>query len=185
MADLQFTAIASLDGYTADAHGRFNWAEPDDEVHAFVNDRERSVGTYLYGRRMYEVMAVWETDPSLAEHSPLYADYAAVWQAAEKIVYSSTLVAAATARTTIVRSFDPEEVAALKSSAAAPLTIGGPTLAAAAFRAGLVDDVSLYVVPVIVGGGTRALPDEVRLDLDLVEEHRFAGGTVFLRYRWR
>ena len=185
MANLRFGAITSLDGYIADEQGTFDWAAPDDEVHAFVNDQERSAGTYLMGRRMYEVMAVWETDPSFTQHSALLRDYAAIWQAADKVVYSTTLEQVVTQRTRLERAFDAEEVRRLKASATADLTIAGPTLAGAAFRAGLVDEVSLYVVPVIVGGGTRALPDGVRLDLELVEERRFASGFVFLHYRRR
>ena len=184
VADLVFTAITSLDGYVADAEGSFGWAEPDAEVHAFVNDLERGVGTYLYGRRLYEVMAYWETEyvPTGVAHLD---DYAAIWRAADKVVYSTTLEAAATARTRIERTFDPVAVAALKAAADRPLGIGGPTLAAHAFRAGLVDAVNLVVVPVVVGGGTRALPDGVRLDLDLVAQRRFGNGMVYLGYRER
>ncbi|MUL42360.1 dihydrofolate reductase family protein [Streptomonospora sp. PA3] len=185
MADLYFSMIASLDGYIADPEGRFDWAEPDAEVMAFINDQERLTGTCLYGRRMYETMAVWETDPSLAEHSPLMRDFADIWRAAEKIVYSTTLEAPATARTSVERSFDPDALARLKAQADRPLSISGPTLAAHAIAAGLVDEIRLFLVPAIVGGGTRALPDGVRLDLTLEEEHRFTGGTVYLGYTVR
>lgn len=182
---LRFAAIASLDGYIADEAGNFDWAQPDEQVHAFVNDQERSVGTYLYGRRMYEVMAVWETDPALAGDSPISQDYAQVWQTATKIVYSTTLDAPWTERTRIERTFDAGAIHDLKANADSDLTIAGPTLAASAFRAGLIDEVSLYLVPAIVGGDTRALPDGLRLDLDLAEGRRFANGTVFVRYRCR
>ena len=185
MAGLTFSAIASLDGYIADEHGNFEWAAPDEEVHAVVNDRERAVGTYLLGRRMYEVMSAWETVPELAEGSPITRDYAQIWQAATKVVYSTTLDAVATRRTRIERTFDAEAVRRLKEEAAGELAIAGPNLAGHAFRAGLIDEVRLYLVPTIVGGGNRALPDGVRLDLDLTEEHRFGNGTVFLQYRCR
>lgn len=185
MAKLIFGAIASVDGYVADEHGGFAWAEPDDEVHAFVNDRERTVGTYLYGRRMYEVMAAWETDAALAAQSPLLRDYAQLWQAATKVVYSTTLDEVATQRTSIERIFDADDVRRRKDESDRDLTIAGPNLAAAAFRAALVDEVRLYLVPAIVGGGNQALPDGLRLDLQLAEEHRFRNGTVFLRYRCR
>ena len=185
MANLIFSAIASLDGYIADEQGNFDWGQPDEEVHAFVNDRERSVGTHLYGRKMYEVLSAWETDPSFTEGSPVLSDYAQIWQAADKIVYSTTLADVATRRTRIERTFDPGAVARLKSDASTDLAIGGPNLAASAFRAGLVDEVCLYVMPVVVGGGNQALPDGVRLALELAEEQRFGNGTVFLRYRAR
>jgi dihydrofolate reductase len=183
MGKLNFGAIMSLDGYIADVDGRFDWAMPSAEVHGFINDLERPVGTYLYGRRMYEMLAVWETDPSLAEHSPITADYAQIWQAADKIVYSSTLDETVTQRTRIERSFDPDAVRRLKESAESDLDIGGPTLAAHAIRAGLVDDLHLFVTPIVVGGGLAALPDGVRIGLNLVDEHRFADGTTYLRYR--
>jgi dihydrofolate reductase len=183
MGRLIYSAIASLDGYTVDAEGRFDWAAPDEEVHDFVNDLERPVGTYLYGRRMYETMAVWETDPGLAEHSPVTRDFAQIWRAADKIVYSSTLDEVVTEQTRIERAFDPAEVRRLKESTDADLSIGGPTLAAHAIRAGLVDEWRLLVTPIIVGGGLGWLPDGVRVSLELVDERRFAGGVTFLRYR--
>ena len=183
MARLIYPAIASLDGYIEDPRGRFDWAAPGAEAHAFVNDLERSVGTYLYGRRMYETMAVWETDPSLAEGSAETRDFAAVWQAADKIVYSRTLEAVSTARTRIERDFDPEAVRKIKSSAGRDIVVGGPDLAAQAFKAGLVDECHLFVAPISVGGGKRSLPVGVRVKLQLLDERRFEGGMVYLRYR--
>jgi dihydrofolate reductase len=183
MAKLIYSAIASLDGYVADEEGRFEWAEPDEEVHAFINELERSVGTYLYGRRMYETMAGWETDATLAAQSEPMRDFAQIWQAAEKIVYSRTLETAPTRRTRIERDFDPEAVRRLKASAGRDLTVGGPDLAAHAFRADLVDECHLFVAPIIVGGGKQSLPDDVRLALELLAERRFDGGMVHLRYR--
>jgi dihydrofolate reductase len=180
MGRLTYSMICSLDGYTADAQGTFDWAAPDAEVHAFVNDRERLIGTYLYGRRMYQTMAVWQTMGG-TDDSPVENDYADIWRAAEKIVYSSTLAAVTTPRTRLERSFDAEAVRALKD--AGDLSVGGPGLAAYALHAGLVDDVQLFLNPVVVGGGTRALPDGVRLDLELVEERRFSSGVVYLHYR--
>ena len=183
MAKLIYAAITSLDGYIEDDTGGFDWAVPDEEVHAFVNDLERPVGTYLYGRGMYETMAGWETDPDLAALSPHTADFAQIWQAADKVVYSTTLGAASTSRTRIERTFDPDQVRQMKASADRDLAVGGPGLAAHAFRAGLVDECHLFLVPVVVGGGKRSLPDHVRLDLDLLDERRFGNGTVHLRYR--
>ena len=184
MAKLIYSAITSLDGYVADETGNFDWAAPDEEVHAFVNDLERSIGTTLYGRRMYETLAVWQTIGG-PEHHAIENDYADIWRAADKIVYSTTLTAVSTPRTRLERSFDPAAVARLKDTAASDLSIGGPGLAAQAFHAGLVDDVHLFLHPVVVGGGTRALPDGVRLDLELVDERRFTGGVVYLRHRRR
>lgn len=183
MAKLIYGAITSLDGYIEDDSGSFDWAVPDDEVHRFVNDLERPVGTYLYGRRMYETMMGWETDPAIAEHSAAGADFARTWQAADKIVYSQTLEAVPTARTRIEPAFEPARVRELKETANRDLSIGGPGVAAHAFRAGLVDECHLFVVPVLVGGGKPCYPAGVRLDLELVDERRFAHGTVFLRYR--
>jgi len=181
-AKLTYSTIASLDGYVADADGNFGWAAPDEEVHGFVNDLEREVGTYLYGRRMYETMAVWETMHTQPDLAPVMADYARIWQAAEKIVYSTTLAQASGAKTRIERAFDPEAVRRLKATAERDITVGGPGLAAAAIAAGLVDELQLLVVPAVVGAGTRNLPDGVRLDLELLEQRRFGNGTVFLRY---
>jgi dihydrofolate reductase len=184
MANLVYSAIASLDGYVADANGNFDWAAPDEEVHAFVNDLERPVGTYLYGRRMYEVMAVWQT-LSVDDEPAVMRDFAELWRAADKIVYSRTLDEVTTPKTRLERDFDPEAVRDLKDTAASDLGVGGPGLAAEALAAGLVDEIGLFLTPVIVGGGTRALPDGVRLDLELLEERRFASGVVYTRYRVR
>lgn len=185
MATLEYTTVCSLDGYVADAAGNFDWAEPDAEVHAFVNDRERSVGTYLYGRRLYETMRVWQEEPLPFGGEPVVDEYATIWRAADKIVWSTTLPEVTTPRTTLRRRVDPAEVTAVKQAATAPLGVGGATLAATFLRAGLVDAIGMYLVPVVVGGGLRALPHDVRLDLDLQEVHRFAGGTVFLRHAVR
>jgi dihydrofolate reductase len=182
IAKLIYAPITSLDGYIEDEDGTFDWAEPDAEVHGFINDLERSVGTYLYGRRMYETMVGWETDPTLAAQSPRMRDYAEIWQAADKIVYSTTLRAASTARTRIERQFDSDAVRQMKGTAESDIGIAGPGLAAHAFRAGLVDECHLFITPVIVGGGKPALPGGVRLQLELVDERRFAGGVVHLRY---
>ena len=183
MAKLIYSAIASLDGYIEDANGNFDWAEPDEEAHAHANQLQLGIGTSLYGRRMYETMAVWETDPTLAAESPILADFARAWQAADKIVYSRTLQTASTAKTRIERNFDPQRVRQLVEKVERDISIGGAELAAQAFRAGLVDECHLYLAPVIVGGGKRSLPEGVRLDLELLEERRFAGGMVYLRYR--
>ena len=183
MAKLIYSAIMSLDGYVEDSEGRFDWAAPDEEVHAFVNDLERPVETYLYGRRMYETMVFWESPPGLAEQPSFEHDFAEIWQRADKIVYSKTLQTATSARTRIEREFDPEAVRQLKATADRDLTIGGPELAARAIEAGLVDEYHLFLVPVVVGGGKRALPDgNLRLQLELLDERRFRNGTVYLRY---
>jgi dihydrofolate reductase len=183
MARLIYSAIMSLDGYTADADGRFEWAAPGEEVHAFVNELERPVGTYLYGRRMYETMRYWETAHTLAGQRPVSLEFARIWQAADKIVYSTTLRAPDIARTRIEPDFDPVQVRKLKETADRDLTVGGPRLAAQAIVAGLVDEYQLFVVPAVVGGGTRALPDQVRLELALAGEQRFGSGAVYLCYR--
>ena len=185
MSKLIYSAIASLDGYVADADGNFDWAVPDEEVHTFINDLERPVGTYLYGRRMYETMVGWETDPTLADQSPVMRDFAEIWQAADKIVYSKTLETVSTARTRIERDFDPEAVRQMKALAGRDLIVGGPELAAQAIKAGLVDEYHLFVVPMVVGGGKRSLPNDVRLQLELVDERRFGNGMVYLKYRIR
>jgi dihydrofolate reductase len=182
MGRLLYSAITSLDGYTADASGSFDWAMPDEELHAFVNDQERDVGTYLYGRRMYETMRVWQDLPG-PDDPPVMADYAEVWRDTDKVVYSSTLEAPTTPRTRLERVFDPAAVRALVTAADHDVAIGGPTIAAAALRAGLVDEVALYVLPVSVGGGTPALPRAAMLHFELVEERAFSGGAVLLRYR--
>jgi dihydrofolate reductase len=183
MAKLIYSAIMSLDAYIEDQNGNFDWAVPDETVHRFINDLERAAGTYLYGRRMYETMAVWETDPSLAAESPWMGDFAAIWQAADKIVYSRTLETVSTARTRLERAFDPEAVRRLKATTKQGILIGGPALAAHAFRARLVDECHLFLVPIVVGSGKRSLPDNVRLELELVAERRFGNGMVHLHYR--
>jgi len=183
MAKLIYVANVSLDGYVEDAHGRFDWTEPTDEVFTFITDLVRPVGTYLYGRRMYETMALWEVDPTLAAQSELRADFAHIWQAADKIVYSTTLHAVSTTRTRLERRFDPDSVWGMKASAASDLTIGGSTLAAHAFNAGLIDECQLFMYPVLVGEGKPAFSGDARLQLDLLEEHRFGNGVVNLRYR--
>ena len=180
MGRLIFSAIASLDGYTVDSSGSFDWAHPDAEVHAFVNDLERGIGINLYGRRMYETMRVWQDMGDSDE--PVIADYAAVWQNADKVVFSSTLPEVTTPKTRLMSRFDPEEVRRLVAAADRDVSIGGPTLAAAAFAAGLVDEVWLFLVPVAVGGGTPALPHGQFLNLRLLEERAFAGGTLGLHY---
>ena len=186
MAKLIYAAIASLDGYIEDAEGKFDWAAPDEEVHAFVNDLERPVGTYLYGRRMYETMVFWENLPHLPDEPPVVQDFAEIWQAAEKIVYSRTLASVTSARTRIERAFDPEAIRQLKVTAGRDLTVGGADLASQAVAAGLVDEYHLFLVPVLVGGGKRSLPDDnVRANLELLDERRFGNGTVYLHYRTR
>lgn len=182
MAKLIYGTNASIDGFIEDANGRFDWTEPSDEVHSFINDVYRDVGTHLYGRRLYETMAVWETDPSLAETSDIYSDWAAIWKGADKVVYSTTLKEPLTTRTRVEKSFDPDAVRAMKESAERDLLIGGAELASHAWRAGLIDELDLFTIPVLVGAGKRALPDAIRVDLDLIEQRRFDTGTVFLRY---
>ena len=183
MAQLIYSAICSLDGYIEDSSGNFDWAEPDEQVHRFVNDLERDAGTHLYGRRMYEMMTVWETDPSFTADSPILRDFASIWQSADKIVYSTTLAAVSTARTRLERSFDPQAIRHLKETSERELLIGGNNLAGQAFAAGLVDECHLFLAPVVVGGGKPWYPAGLRLDLDLLDFRRFDGGMVFLRYR--
>jgi dihydrofolate reductase len=185
MANLIYSAIASLDGYIEDDDGRFDWAVPDDEVHTFLNDLDRPVGTYLYGRRMYEVMIGWETEPELAEQSPIMRDFAELWQAADKVVFTKTLETPRTSRTRIERHFDPEGIRHLKASAGRDLMVGGPELASHAFEAGLVDECHLFLTPIVIGSGKRALRDNVRLELELLDERRFGSGMVHLQYRVR
>ena len=180
MAKLVYSAITSLDGYVADEDGKFDWAAPDEEVHSFVNDLERPIGTYLYGRRLYEVMRYWETAETA--NDPFTRDYAAIWQAADKIVYSRTLETVSSAKTRIEREFDPEAVRQLKAAAGRDLSVGGSELAAQALMAGVVDECHLFLTPVVVGGGKRSLPNAVRLNLELLDERRFGNGTVYLRY---
>jgi dihydrofolate reductase len=183
VAKLIYSAIASLDGYVADADGRFDWSVPDAEVHAFVNDLERPIGTYLYGRRMYEVMAAWEHADGPDFAAPEAQDFAAIWRAAEKVVYSRRLASVATARTRLERSFEPAVVARMKAEARRDLSIGGSDLAARALAAGLVDECNLFISPVIVGDGLPWLPAHLRLRLELLDERRFGNGVVHLHYR--
>ena len=183
MAHLIYSAISSLDGYIEDRDGNFDWAMPDEEVHRFINNLERPAGTYLYGRRMYETMMVWETDPNLAADSPITRDFAEIWQAADKILYSRTLQTVSTRKTKLERTFDPEAIRQLKEAVEQDILIGGPELAAHAFRSGLIDECHLFLTPIIVGGGKQCLPANVRLELELLEERRFGNGEVFLRYR--
>jgi dihydrofolate reductase len=185
VANLIYSTITSLDGYVADEDGNFDWAAPDEEVHTFVNDLERKVGTYLYGRRMYEVMRYWETAHAVTDLPPVEQDYARIWRAADKVVYSRTLETVSSARTRIERSFDPEAVRQMKAQAERDISVGGPDLAAQAFRAGLVDECHLFVTPVVVGGGKRSLPGNVRLELELLDERTFEGGVVHLHYSIR
>ncbi|HMG28808.1 MAG TPA: dihydrofolate reductase family protein [Jiangellaceae bacterium] len=185
MAKLIYSAITSLDGYIADEDGNFDWAVPDEEVHTFINDLERPIGTYLYGRRMYEVMVGWETAHTLADQPPVMQDFAEIWQAAEKIVYSRTLETVSSARTRIERDFDAEAVRQVKAAVGRDITVGGPNLAAEAFKAGLVDECHLFIAPIVIGGGTRSFPDSVRVELELLDERRFGRGMVHLRYRTR
>lgn len=181
MGRLIYSAIASLDGYVADEQGNFDWAAPDEEVHAFVNDTEREIGTYLYGRRMYDVMVFWET--MQAAGSGAAADYARIWQAADKVVYSTSLDTVSSRRTRLERSFEPDVVRRQVAEAERDISVGGPHLAAQALAAGLVDEVHLFLAPVIVGSGNRALPDRLFARLILIDERRFAGGSVFLSYQ--
>ena len=185
MASLIYSAITSLDGYVADEDGNFDWAAPDEEVHAFVNDLERTVGTYLYGRRMYEVMNYWETANAVAGESPIEQDYAQIWRSADKIVYSRTLNTVSSARTRIERDFDAEAVLQMKAQAGRDISVGGPDLAARALEAGLVDELQLFFTPIVVGGGKRSIPDNIRLELELLDERHFTSGVVYLHYRTR
>jgi dihydrofolate reductase len=183
MAKLIYASNMSLDGCTEDEHGGFDWAPPDDDVFVFITEIMGSAGTYLYGRRMYELMAVWETDATLATQSDLKADYASAWQAADKVVYSSTLAAPNTSKTRLERHFDPSAVRDLKAASGRDLLVGGPNLAAQALAAGLVDELALIVWPVVLGGRNPALPTDMRVDLELIDEHRLGNGVVHLRYR--
>jgi dihydrofolate reductase len=183
MARLIYSAITSLDGYVADEEGTFDWAAPDEEVHAFINDLERPVGTYLYGRRMYDTMLYWETAHTLADQSGVARDFTAIWQAADKIVYSRTLDTVSSARTRIERDFAPEAIRQLKARAGRDISVGGPHLAAHAIKAGLVDELQLFLTPILVGGGNQALPRNIRVRLELLDERRFSNGVVYLHYR--
>jgi dihydrofolate reductase len=183
MAKLIYSAIASLDGYVEDEQAKFDWAAPDDEVHAFVNDLERPIGTHLYGRRMYETMVFWETAGTGDDSPAVIRDFAVIWRSAEKIVYSRTLQTASSARTRIELNFDPDAIRRLKETSKADLTIGGAELAGQAVAAGLVDECHLFLGPVVVGGGKRALPDNIHAQLELLDERRFRRGVVHLHYR--
>ncbi len=186
MAHLIYIANLSLDGYTEDMEGKFDWIDhPDEEGFRLITNLVRATGTHLYGRRMYETMMVWETDPNLAAQSPLRRDFAETWQAADKIVYSRTLEAVSTRKTQLERNFNPEAIRQLKEAVEQDILIGGPELAAHAFRAGLIDECHLFLLPIIVGGGKPALPDNVRLELELLEERRFSNGIVYIRYQVR
>jgi dihydrofolate reductase len=183
MARLIYSVIASLDGYIEDEDGNFDWAAPDEEVHEFVNDLERSAGTYLYGRRLYETMVFWETAQTLVDQPPAIYDYAALWQAADKIVYSRTLATVSSARTLIKRNFDPEAIGQLKLTSQRDMTVGGPELAAQAIMAGLVDELNIFVTPIVLGGGKPSLPDHCRVKLKLLDDRRFRSGVVHLHYQ--
>jgi len=183
MVNLIYSVFMSLDGYMEDASGNFDWAAPDEQVHQFVNDLERSVGTYLLGRRMYETMKFWESEANLAGEPPAMLDFAKIWQAANKIVFSRTLETASTRRTRVEKNFDPGAIRQLKEEADKDISIGGPELAAHAFQSGLIDECHLFILPILVGGGKKALPDQIWLELDLMDERHFDNGTVFLRYR--
>jgi dihydrofolate reductase len=185
MANLIYVANTSLDGYTEDKDGKFDWTDPgeDEEVFRFITNLVRAAHTHLYGRRMYETMMVWETDPNLAAESPLMRDFAEIWQAANKIVYSRTLKTISTRKTQLAQTFNPEAIRQLKAAGEHDILIGGPELAAHAFRAGLIDECHLFLVPILVGGGKSALPDNVRMELELLAERRFSNGTVYLHYQ--
>jgi dihydrofolate reductase len=183
MAKLIYSGITSLDGYVGDADGNFDWGMPDKEVHTFVNDLQRPIGTYLYGRRMYEVMVYWENARTIADQPAVERDYTDIWQAADKIVYSTTLATVTSAKTRIEREFDPKAVQAMKAASVHDLTVSGPELAAHAIRAGLVDQCHVFVTPIVVGGGKSFLPDDVAFRLELLQERRFASGVVLLQYR--
>jgi dihydrofolate reductase len=183
MGKLIYSAISSLDGYVADEDGNFDWGVPDEEAHGFINELGRPIGTYLYGRRLYEVMVAWETPETIPDQTPAIQDFAQIWQAADKIVYSKTLESVSSAKTRIEREFDPEAVRELKARAGSDLIVGGPDLAAQAFKAELVDECQLFLAPIVVGGGKQSLPDNVRLPLELVDERRFGNGMVYLRFR--
>ncbi|MEA4906450.1 MAG: dihydrofolate reductase family protein [Anaerolineaceae bacterium] len=183
MVKLIYIANISLDGYTEDKDGKFDWTDPSEESFQFITNIVRTTRTHLYGRRMYETMMVWETDPNLAAESPPMRDFAETWQAANKIVYSRTLKTISTRKTQLEQNFDPQAIRQLKAASEHDILIGGPELAAQAFRAGLIDECQLFLIPILVGGGKPALPDNLRLELELLAEHRFRNGIVFLRYR--
>ena len=183
MAKLIYSAITSLDGYIEDENGNFDWAAPDEDVHTFINDLERPIGTYLYGRRMYDVMVGWETVHTHS-HQPSYAlEFARIWQAANKIVFSKMMTTVSSARTQIVRDFDPGSIRRMKVSAERDISIGGANLAAQTIKAGLVDEIHLFVTPILVGDGKQSLPSNVRMKLELLNENRFSNGMVHLHNR--
>lgn len=183
MGKLIYSALASLDGYIADENGDFDWAAPDEEVHSFVNELLRPASTHLYGRRMYDVMVAWETMPTGADEPAAIRDFANIWKAADKIVYSRTLEKVSSAKTRIERDFDPEAVRQMKAEASRDLTVGGPNLAGQALKHGLVDECHVFLTPIMVGGGNQLFPDHVRVELELLDERRFGNGTVYLRYQ--
>ena len=183
MGNLIYSMITSLDGYISDERGRFDWAEPDEETHTFVNDLERPIGTYLYGRRMYEVMSYWGAEVDDTDQPPYVRDYTKIWRAADKIVFSTSSGSVSSGRTRIEPSFDADDIRRLKASTTHDISIGGPVIAAQAFAAGLIDEYRAFIAPVVVGGGARSLPDGMRLDLELTDEHRFGNGSIYVRYR--
>jgi dihydrofolate reductase len=183
MGKLIYSMITSLDGYVSDSNGNFDWGAPAEELHRFINEHFASLGTYLYGRNMYEVMMFWATAHTIPDLPPHELEYARTWQAANKIVYSSTLTEVTTERTRLEKTFDPEAVRRLKAESDHDLSVDGPHFAAQAIRAGLVDEYQLFIGPVIVGGGNRFFPEDVRVDLELLDERRFSNDVVFLRYR--
>ena len=185
MAKLIYSAICSLDGYVADKDGNFSWARPDDELHSFINDIERPIGTYLLGRRMYETMVFWETAEVTPDQCEPASDYAGIWRAAEKVVFSRSLDQVSSAKTRIERDFDAESIRRLKAEADSDISIGGPELAGEAIRAGLVDEYHLWINPIVVGGGNAALPSDARVELELLEQRRFDSGVIHLHYRAR
>jgi dihydrofolate reductase len=182
VAKLMYVSNVSLDGFIEDEHGGFEWTEPDDGQFAFVTDLVRPVGTYIYGRRLYETMAVWETEPALSAQSDLYAEFARVWQAADKIVYSSTLDAVSTGNSRLERRFDPDSIRKMKATTSRDLMVGGANIAAYAFNAGLIDECHLFICPCVVGRGKPSLPSDLRAKLELLDERRFDNGVVYVRH---
>jgi len=185
MAKLIYAAISSLDGYVADSEGNFDWSMPSEEVHRFVNNLERRIGTYLYGRRMYEVMRYWETASTGNGEPSAGQEFAKMWQATDKIIYSRSLENVSTARTKLEREFDPAAIRRMKADASRDIAVSGPTLAGQALKLGLVDECHLFLSPIVVGGGTPALPDNVRVQLELLDQRRFGNGVVHVHYRVR
>jgi len=183
MAKLLFTAITSLDGHYEDERGAFDWGTPDEEVFGFINDLERPIGTYLYGRRMYEAMVFWETAQSLVDHQSPEQDFTETWQAVDKVVYSKSLSTVSSAKTRIERNFDSKVIQEMKSMKVCDITVSGPNLAAQAFPAGLVDECQFFLTPVVLGGGKPSLPNDIRFECELLNERRFGSGVVFVHYR--